>query len=107
MRISDWSSDVCSSDLAVTNTTTTDVDDTAAHTNDRETVQSVLIRSRQDGEAGHKMHLGERAPRNPSLDRRTILGDEVFPVVCAEFEDLPVLEENGRASCRERVCQYV
>src|SRR3546814_14392143 len=39
------------------------------------------------------MHLGERAPRNPSLDRRTILGDEVFQVVCAEFEDLPVLEE--------------
>src|SRR3546814_3527758 len=84
MRISDWSSDVCSSDL----------------TNDRETVQSVLIRSRQDGEAGHKMHLGERAPRNPSLDRRTILGDEVFQVVCAEFEDLPVLEEGHQTLTR-------
>src|SRR3546814_9585210 len=42
----------------------------------------------------------ERAPRNPSLDRRTILGDEVFQVVCAEFEDLPVLEEGHQTLTR-------
>src|SRR3546814_7892163 len=77
MRISDWSSDVCSSDLVETGVS--------------------------------EYQLREAATR-----------DEVFPLLVRAIgkncrsryereEQLPGLEaeEIGRASCRERVCQYV
>src|SRR3546814_3720781 len=60
MRISDWSSDVCSSDL------------------------SICVRAQA-------ARGGEEQP----VDRRTAPGE---PARAAEI---------GRASCRERVCQYV
>src|SRR3546814_4659484 len=72
MRISDWSSDVCSSDL-----------------------QGVCCCLRRDAVRPHKCLGGLRggdhiAPRGESEDRHR-----------ASFEKI------GRASCRERVCQYV
>src|SRR3546814_9041238 len=83
MRISDWSSDVCSSDLNLLLVA-------VAHQAERAGGDAV-------GEApvdeGVLLAVGD-----PDL-RRTRLGDggaEVLPV-----------GEIGRESCRERVCQYV
>src|SRR3546814_10349934 len=61
MRISDWSSDVCSSDLAVAR--------------------------------------AARQPRNAQKRRPAGIRTGIVPVVQGQ--------EIGRASCRERVCQYV
>src|SRR3546814_10355802 len=71
MRISDWSSDVCSSDLCL-----------ARH------------RCRQDAvrRASRAIH---RAPLPKKLGRSST------------SRHVPTNPEIGRASCRERVCQYV
>src|SRR3546814_10701613 len=66
MRISDWSSDVCSSDL--------------------DHVAAIGMEA--------KLAVGERA---------RVGGEEGAAAVL----DLPVTLQIGRASCRERVCQYV
>src|SRR3546814_1625805 len=72
MRISDWSSDVCSSDLI-----------------ERLWIQiqarGVFLRAVDDD-------LGD------AVDLRQTVGDARFG---------KVVEQIGRASCRERVCQYV
>src|SRR3546814_5808436 len=86
MRISDWSSDVCSSDLGP----------------DRHGVQ------REPEPAGHRRHRRGRqlmttatAPHQafgtPSVDRK---GNVVVKWITTT-------DQIGRASCRERVCQYV
>src|SRR3546814_1522854 len=69
MRISDWSSDVCSSDLNVSELT--------ARTND-EGFETVFIEFLRTSRATDK--------------------DAIFVFSVGEL---------GRASCRERVCQYV
>src|SRR3546814_9051720 len=85
MRISDWSSDVCSSDLGL---------------------------QHQEGE------LLDRALRRIGMDRghragmagvdRAQEGEGFDPAQFAEDNPVgPHSEEIGRASCRERVCQYV
>src|SRR3546814_6476772 len=70
MRISDWSSDVCSSDLAIAQGSLTWQDEPAARRSDSEPIRLQSIQ--------HGLHLR-------GLPRWKI----------------------GRASCRERVCQYV
>src|SRR3546814_9962526 len=77
MRISDWSSDVCSSDLAGADRT--DEDGKAAHFPDQRLGQE-LHRALGGRIADHMI---DRAPVGPRA------------------------EQIGRASCRERVCQYV
>src|SRR3546814_18746196 len=90
MRISDWSSDVCSSDLWVP----------------------------AGGGTMHACYLeitmGVLDPQ--SLEVTTRLLTSRFDITCLleKGEDIPILfstrnrlEEIGRASCRERVCQYV
>src|SRR3546814_7125787 len=67
MRISDWSSDVCSSDLA----------------------QSWAPRA---GGGGAQPEIGRPAQSVPPLQGRHPYSDH---------------QKIGRASCRERVCQYV
>src|SRR3546814_7627100 len=83
MRISDWSSDVCSSDLAV------------------EIVGmqlGVMIRhAAEQGDAADSVEVGRR-----------LAGGE--PVGHFDHGALGIAveqQEIGRASCRERVCQYV
>src|SRR3546814_17651326 len=76
MRISDWSSDVCSSDLRP-------MGRSAAAP-----VPAPLVRNRR------RAHQSRRARRGPISDPR----QAQVPRVAAEI---------GRASCRERVCQYV
>src|SRR3546814_10451018 len=91
MRISDWSSDVCSSDLIV------------------DGVIRVLDNPPPPNEAGRPYrlynignHRSEQLLRMIEILEQTI-GRK------AEKQLLPMQEgdEIGRASCRERVCQYV
>src|SRR3546814_1528452 len=81
MRISDWSSDVCSSDLRLTFAL----------------VQTVRHRDYflPDGEAQDEPDA-HAAP--PSVQRTAISGALLLASLVAEI---------GRASCRERVCKYV
>src|SRR3546814_7905048 len=76
MRISDWSSDVCSSDL-----------DPAHH------VERLASRH----------HLAQLGAGNLHPIRRKIRELPAGQVVVKHFGE----DEIGRASCRERVCQYV
>src|SRR3546814_19466391 len=83
MRISDWSSDVCSSDLLEGD------DDTRA---------VILVEWRRLGEAPRPFRVLDRAHLAPEAHgvrpRRAL-------------RRVARLVEIGRASCRERVCQYV
>src|SRR3546814_3117805 len=74
MRISDWSSDVCSSDL--------------------------LAGMRSDGDFVQTDHV-----RNRVLRKFAQVDPLAFTQLADELQALPL--EIGRASCRERVCQYV
>src|SRR3546814_4456174 len=90
MRISDWSSDVCSSDLA-------------------------LVIALREFALGHAILIDQHAPKSkPRHSALTIaetnkIGlasenlDRQFPAIFARHCALKI----GRASCRERVCQYV
>src|SRR3546814_8210472 len=80
MRISDWSSDVCSSDLEAA-----EVEAAAA----RSATQLLLFRDTNQRVRGVRLSVIERVEEVPAL---------------ALFESAG---EIGRASCRERVCQYV
>src|SRR3546814_6060924 len=80
MRISDWSSDVCSSDLAV-----------ALGAQDI----GELVDAREDMAVARD----EIAPDRKEAERLLLRGG------AAEADR--VMDEIGRASCRERVCQYV
>src|SRR3546814_10370442 len=75
MRISDWSSDVCSSDL--------------------------LARTRAQRGADALYAIFMRAASSPADGRAP------EPVVNIVVDQQTFVEEIGRASCRERVCQYV
>src|SRR3546814_3595070 len=77
MRISDWSSDVCSSDL-----------DEDLLPGDEVVVAVALGARLQRADIGARPRLGEVHGAGP------LAGDQL----CKEI---------GRASCRERVCQYV
>src|SRR3546814_10252081 len=79
MRISDWSSDVCSSDL----------------------VDLVEQRPGIDDDAGaDDRHLA--GPHDPRGQQRQLVG-----LVADDQRMAGIMPEIGRASCRERVCQYV
>src|SRR3546814_9818065 len=78
MRISDWSSDVCSSDLLT------------GFDRQRYAGQDVRAVARQGKVGGSQAHQNRR-PRASSHRKN----------------GPPTRLENGRASCRERVCQYV
>src|SRR3546814_3180635 len=105
MRISDWSSDVCSSDLAVA----LGVGDVAGAAAPR-AVHHLADLARALGAHGpdHLVDLialvdveGEGVPTPAALGERLArrsLSGEVVDRVEGEI---------GRASCRERVCQYV
>src|SRR3546814_4198441 len=89
MRISDWSSDVCSSDLECKRTAPTKIG-TQSHQwrNDAGAVDHNLL----DGS-----FLRIPALAIPSLPARR----------CRALCQLALLIKIGRASCRERECQYV
>src|SRR3546814_10531770 len=89
MRISDWSSDVCSSDLV-----------------NRSAVQMMGGASVQD----LIQPLGYLFEESPDSLRRVMIGRFSGRKNYSEFMKIRTLDgrvQIGRASCRERVCQYV
>src|SRR3546814_12487184 len=105
MRISDWSSDVCSSDLPEFHTIPiSDVE--------RELLQKGYVLNVFDGTESHIEF--DAALAEPML--KTLAWGELGPVSLSTIEhshSMPARavplknEEIGRASCRERVCKYV
>src|SRR3546814_15766734 len=98
MRISDWSSDVCSSDLEM-----------AAYLADL--VDRYPIFSIEDG-MGEDDWDGWKALTDLIGDRCQLVGDDLFvtnPTRLARGIEAGIANslQIGRASCRERVCQYV
>src|SRR3546814_2370247 len=91
MRISDWSSDVCSSDLGLVGAI-----QIGTGNRDRAIVADV------DLSAGF---LGQ------GTDGRPALADHVADLFRVDLDlqhaRCEIGEQIGRASCRERVCQYV
>src|SRR3546814_4752160 len=82
MRISDWSSDVCSSDLANWD--------------------------RSDRSQKAPTFIIEREPRHACDEARANRPEKLNGLkTMAHEHSHNVSEEIGRASCRERVCQYV
>src|SRR3546814_10053714 len=87
MRISDWSSDVCSSDLVVLRDAKTG---------------KILAKGLTAGGTGDTKKIMEAVGRSP---RRTT-PDAAHYSTTLDIS-VPTLVKIGRASCRERVCQYV
>src|SRR3546814_6860627 len=79
MRISDWSSDVCSSDLGF--------GPGAKH------------REQPGAKRDRRVEVGADAVRRAA--------QRFGPVQLIFAADAGIVDEIGRASCRERVCQYV
>src|SRR3546814_5207289 len=92
MRISDWSSDVCSSDLS------------------KDKVENLLLTVSTTDDNG--VSAGEPGFLGASRTGECrVYFNNITPVTSEElydqaFERLDAIEI-GRASCRERVCQYV
>src|SRR3546814_14859840 len=97
MRISDWSSDVCSSDLI------------------REEFSDMAQHARTDRSASARkddvIQIRAAAELKAMLSRAASLrGQKLseFMLASARREaEATILDQIGRASCRERVCQYV
>src|SRR3546814_18356951 len=92
MRISDWSSDVCSSDLRVGEEYGFGVDDR--------------------GELGilpQRIDLGDVENVDRARFQAQKIGDDLHPVDqrIGIPVDMPARIKIGRAACRERVCPYV
>src|SRR3546814_12365984 len=110
MRISDWSSDVCSSDLARTKLAA------GPSSGINPQVEAARVQRSQA-----QVNLDRTTVRSPSAGRiaqsdrlqvgqmmvaglpAVTLVDTAHPWVEANFKETEI----GRASCRERVCQYV
>src|SRR3546814_20003987 len=95
MRISDWSSDVCSSDL---------IDHGIAVEHDQvHHCRGGEVQFVEDVRCGRpQVCVVEDAP----ADRVRPRPEAIAALVMVDPTHLDQLE-NGRASCRERVCQYV
>src|SRR3546814_13156108 len=98
MRISDWSSDVCSSDLQVARFTV-DVGMTVELRDARGFRIATATSS-----AKRSNTIGEKATLN---DRDKLLYDLVKATMMDVDRELESNIQIGRASCRERVCPYV
>src|SRR3546814_7691689 len=108
MRISDWSSDVCSSDLVrfieAPHGTVSGID--GRHS------RAVLIVYRQDRICRIRRLLDERIEirRENAIDLASShkTAKHVMSKTGSALGDriVDILSEIGRASCRERVCQY-
>src|SRR3546814_8029205 len=90
MRISDWSSDVCSSDLQALENALN------ALIQRHEALRTLF--SSQEGEASQIILPSLRIELDDGLDLSHLKSQE---------QDFQVQEQIGRAPCRERVCQYV
>src|SRR3546814_17116416 len=118
MRISDWSSDVCSSDLIIDQANEIGTAEFARHMPEYCGVISVNPKTAaKRGRVEHEekefdMAVLERALENARLvpiDRvidelgQDIQIEEVGEAMAGQI----IIEKIGRATCRERVCKYV
>src|SRR3546814_6540076 len=96
MRISDWSSDVCSSDLI-------DDDDGAEQLADRRGAARLDRKQTDQDQNRDRQHPFRKSlmHNRQSLDRRQYRDGRRNDGVAIEQREI------GRASCRERGCQYV
>src|SRR3546814_13707259 len=100
MRISDWSSDVCSSDLIVGGGRRADAGKR------RIAGQRPALARRDAGDVEEFLRIEpEFLRKRERFARRDHRGAEEH--VVAALRALPRTREIGRASCGERVCQYV
>src|SRR3546814_4874700 len=90
MRISDWSSDVCSSDLHL------DIDAREALVQALNAYEGAVVL------ISHDPHLIEL-----TADRLWLVHGGTCKPFDGDMDDYRKLLQIGRASCRERVCQYV
>src|SRR3546814_3607071 len=98
MRISDWSSDVCSSDLAAEQPRLELMAGRAIGAFVIEQRQPCLLLAfRGKGQMPHRVHVDLPTAIEGADARQQI----------AERKDALHRRQIGRASCRERVCQYV
>src|SRR3546814_19222305 len=100
MRISDWSSDVCSSDLH----------EFSSLAGVREDVTDIVLNVKQialkmEGEGPKRLQLSATGPGPVKAGDIAVSGD--IAVLNPALIICHLDEEIGRASCRERVCQYV
>ena len=63
-------------DKTVADSCPSDSYDTTHHTDDRDTVESILVRARKDVKTSHEMHLSVGARSNTALLRGTVLHDQ-------------------------------
>src|SRR3546814_15405041 len=102
MRISDWSSDVCSSDLAlrygiVNKVVPDDQVEAAAYEWAAKIAEGAPLTARW-----HKQFIYRLMEPAPLTEAEKDMGYDAF-----DTEDFQRGYKIGRASCRERVCQYV
>src|SRR3546814_13982352 len=112
MRISDWSSDVCSSDLlilglrldlrklghAVDQPPDVGAEQSLDFLGRRQRILERVVEQRGDDRLAVEAEIGQNAR---DLDRMAEIGVARRAFLAAVFLEI------GRASCRERVCQYV
>src|SRR3546814_4024408 len=103
MRISDWSSDVCSSDLEVL---LSKIDEKL-----QPVLDEVLRRNAGEAEFHQAVHevlesLGRVVAKHPDYTSHALIERICEPERQIIFHVPWVDDEIGRASCRERGCQY-
>src|SRR3546814_6783008 len=109
MRISDWSSDVCSSDLRRRD----DHRKAAAHPIDTRPHDSgpgrFTTNARRQQKPPHRTGVISRMPVVAECVAALRYGslEMAIPRIDETRRQPPLHEKNGRASCRERVCQSV
>src|SRR3546814_20631960 len=109
MRISDWSSDVCSSDL-VSEMSIVRYSPFGANPQFQDEIKQVFDRffGESDGDQSNVV-TSQWAPRVDirEEDKRFVILADIPGVDPADIEVQMDKGKIGRASCRERVCQYV
>src|SRR3546814_14789369 len=111
MRISDWSSDVCSSDLNL-DARTQDLDPAVRRDSAREDTANAERAAGGDIAVRRKFLLCAKAEsriytRNERISNARRRSRDSAVRTIADVLDNHGLRKIGRASCRERVCQYV
>src|SRR3546814_20802798 len=108
MRIRDWSSDVCSSDLLPVLVVRADRV-ARVHRRSRMNIVAAPLRDEEGRLTGVSCYAGHFTSQAMSAppDDIPVLGERVARVGSALHFAPGGHAEIGRASCRERVCQYV
>src|SRR3546814_19250056 len=104
MRISDWSSDVCSSDLFVVSRNMPDVSEYLKDELERATV--VDDEDIQPTVVTMGTTVTFRDEETQDVRRITLVYPDDADISEGKISVMTPVGELGRASCRERVCQY-